>query len=220
MCCSCSTQKAQNDNILLVTSFYPIYLFTLNIVDGIEEITVECMAEQNTGCLHDYQLLSRDARLIADADAFIINGAGMETFLEDIYMNEQDLKVIDSSKNVDLLEACDDSHSEHEEEHHGHNHSVNSHIWMSPKNAVVQVKNIADELKALYPQYEEKLERNKKNYIDRLIALDEELLLKSVELNDKPKDSSWGSCISFSDGNIYIRGNKRSIGLPIRPVCP
>ena len=44
--------------------------------------------------------------------------------------------------------------------------------------------------------------------------------LKSVELNDKPQDSSWGSCISFSDGNIYIRGNKRYIGLPIRPVCP
>ncbi len=198
MCCSCSAPKEQNDNILLVTSFYPIYLFTLNIVDGIEEITVECMAEQNTGCLHDYQLLSRDARLIADADAFIINGAGMEAFLEDIYMSEQNLKVIDSSKSVDLLEKCDDSHSEHEEkEHHGHNHSVNSHIWMSPKNAVVQVRNIADELKNLYPQYEEKLESNKNNYIKRLVALDEELLLKSAELKNK-------SIITFHESYDYL----------------
>ncbi|MBQ5883553.1 MAG: zinc ABC transporter substrate-binding protein, partial [Clostridia bacterium] len=45
-CCSCTTPPIQNDNILLVTSFYPIYIFTLNIVNGIDEINVSCMAEQ------------------------------------------------------------------------------------------------------------------------------------------------------------------------------
>ena len=68
VCCSCTTPSITNDNILLVTSFYPIYIFTLNIVDSIDEINVSCMAEQNTGCLHDYQILSQDAKLIADAD--------------------------------------------------------------------------------------------------------------------------------------------------------
>ena len=76
------------------------------------------MAEQNTGCLHDYQLLSRDARLISDADVFIINGAGMETFLEDVYLSVEDLTVIDSSENVDLLENCDEHHEENHDEHH------------------------------------------------------------------------------------------------------
>ena len=140
VCCSCNTPPITNDNILLVTSFYPIYIFTLNIVDGIDEIQVQCMAEQNIGCLHDYQLLSRDAKLISDADAFIINGAGMETFLEDVYRSVENLNVIDSSENVKLLENCDEHHEKHNhsEEHHDHNHSVNSHIWMSPENAKKQ----------------------------------------------------------------------------------
>ena len=104
------SQKTENDNILLVTSFYPVYIFTLNIVNGIDEFEVACMAEQNTGCLHDYQILSRDAKLIADADVFIINGAGMETFLEDVYMSNENLKIVDSSKGVTLIENCDEHH--------------------------------------------------------------------------------------------------------------
>ncbi|MBO5857011.1 MAG: zinc ABC transporter substrate-binding protein [Clostridia bacterium] len=179
VCCSCVAEKTKNEKILLVASFYPVYIFTLNIVDGIDEITVECMAEQNVGCLHDYQILSKDARLISDSDAFIINGAGMEEFLEDVYMSVDDISVIDSSKNIEVIEAC---HEEHHEEDEHHHHSVNSHIWMSVKNAIVQCENIADELTVMYPQYKEQIENNKSKYITRLKILDDELELKSQNI--------------------------------------
>lgn len=179
VCCSCTTEKTKNDKILLVASFYPVYIFTLNMVNGIDEFTVECMAEQNVGCLHDYQILSKDARLISDANAFIINGAGMEEFLEDVYMNVDDIKVIDSSKNIEVIASCDEEH--HEEDEHHHHHNVNSHIWMSPQNAIVQCENIATELSVLYPQYKEKIENNKSEYITRLQRLDEELKAEKLK---------------------------------------
>ncbi len=179
VCCSCKAEKTKNDKILLVASFYPVYIFTLNIVDGIDEFTVECMAEQNVGCLHDYQILSKDARLISDANAFIINGAGMEEFLEDVYMNVDDIKVIDSSKNIEVIASCDEEH--HEEDEHHHHYNVNSHIWMSPQNAIVQCENIATELSVLYPQYKEKIENNKSEYITRLQRLDEELKAEKLK---------------------------------------
>ena len=157
VCCSCVAEKTNKDKILLVASFYPVYIFTLNIVDDIPEFSVECMAEQNVGCLHDYQILSKDARLISDSDAFIINGAGMEEFLEDVYISVDDIKVIDSSKNVEVIEECHEEHHEADEHHH---HSVNSHIWMSVKNAIVQCENIATELSQLYPQYKEEIDKN------------------------------------------------------------
>lgn len=178
-CCSCVSEKTKNEKILLVASFYPVYIFTLNIVDGIDGITVECMAEQNVGCLHDYQILSKDARLISDSDAFIINGAGMEEFLEDVYMSVDAIKVIDSSKNIEVIEEC---HEEHHEEDEHHHHSVNSHIWMSVKNAIVQCENIADELAVMYPQYKEQLENNKSEYITRLEALDGELEVEAQKI--------------------------------------
>ena len=197
-CCSCATPPIQNDNILLVTSFYPIYIFTLNIVNGIDEINVSCMAEQNTGCLHDYQILSRDAKLIADADVFIINGAGMETFLEDVYMSNENLRVIDSSEGVALIENCDEHHENHNEEsHHDHNHSVNSHIWMSPENAKIQVKNIAESLKSFYPQYKDTIEENEKNYINRLTVLNEELTEKTKAIKNE-------NIITFHESYDYL----------------
>lgn len=197
-CCSCTTPPIQNDNILLVTSFYPIYIFTLNIVNGIDEINVSCMAEQNTGCLHDYQILSRDAKLIADADVFIINGAGMETFLEDVYMSNENLRVIDSSKGVALIENCDEHHENHNEEsYHDHNHSVNSHIWMSPENAKIQVKNIAESLKSFYPQYKDTIEENEKDYINRLTVLNEELTEKTKAIKNE-------NIITFHESYDYL----------------
>ena len=197
-CCSCTTPPIQNDNILLVTSFYPIYIFTLNIVNGIDEINVSCMAEQNTGCLHDYQILSRDAKLIADADVFIINGAGMETFLEDVYMSNENLRVVDSSEGVALIENCDEHHENHNEEsHHDHNHSVNSHIWMSPENAKIQVKNIAESLKSFYPQYKDTIEENEKNYINRLTVLNEELTEKTKAIKNE-------NIITFHESYDYL----------------
>ena len=83
---SCASPKIQNDKILLVTSFYPVYIFTLNVVDGIDEIEVKCMAEQNTGCLHDYQILSRDAKLIAELSSGL--GEAM------VGINEQEIAVL------------------------------------------------------------------------------------------------------------------------------
>ena len=197
--CSCTQQNKDENKILLVTSFYPVYIFTKNVVNGIDDISVQCMAEQNIGCLHDYQLLSRDARLISDADAFIINGAGMEAFLEDVYSSVEDLTVIDSSKNVELLEICDEHHDGHhsEEESEHHEHSVNSHIWMSPKNAIIQVENIADELVALYPQYKEKIESNKEIYIAELNALNEELSVSAKALKGK-------NIITFHESYDYL----------------
>jgi len=198
VCCSCTTPPITNDNILLVTSFYPIYIFTLNIVDSIDEINVSCMAEQNTGCLHDYQILSQDAKLIADADVFIINGAGMETFLEDIYMSNENLKVIDSSEGVALIENCDEHHEKHNEEtHHDHNHSVNSHIWMSPENAKLQVENIAESLVSFYPQYKSVIEENKNDYINRLTELSEELSGKAEALKNE-------NIITFHESYDYL----------------
>ncbi len=198
VCCSCTTPPITNDNILLVTSFYPIYIFTLNIVDGIDEINVSCMAEQNTGCLHDYQILSRDAKLIADADVFIINGAGMEAFLEDVYMSNENLRVVDSSEGVRLIENCDEHHENHNEEtHHDHNHSVNSHIWMSPENAKIQVNNIAESLASYYPQYKSEIEENKNDYINRLTKLSEELSEKARTLKNE-------NIITFHESYDYL----------------
>ncbi len=169
------TATVKNNKKLIAVSFYPVYIFTLNLVDGIEDVEVSSVAEQQVGCLHDYNVTTKDAKLLDDCDVFIINGAGMELFVEDLYDSVDDLRIIDSSEGAKLL--CGEEHS-HGEEHgeHSHTHQYNSHIWMSVDNAAVQVENIAQGLCEVFPEYTEKIKENKKIYLAELSALKLEVL--------------------------------------------
>ena len=69
----CAAQT--NGQTTIVTSFYPMYVLTLNVTDGIDGVTVQNMAEQNVGCLHDYQLQTRDMVTLEGADALVIEGS-------------------------------------------------------------------------------------------------------------------------------------------------
>ena len=156
----------------VVTSFYPIYIFALNLLDGIDGVEVANMAEPGTGCLHDYQLQTGDMKLLARADAFLINGAGMEGYLSGVFDAFPTLPVVDASAGVALLEDCADH--DHEE-HAGHDHAFNAHIWLDAGNAVQMVSNLAEGLMAALPSHAEAIGANEDAYIARLTALDEEL---------------------------------------------
>lgn len=171
--CNVADENKENKNVV-VTSFYPVYIFTLNLTEGIDDIEVCRMAENNTGCLHDYTLTAKDAKILSDADVLVINGAGMEVFVEDLYKTVEKLPVVDSSLNVELI--CNDGH-DHEEDnsHHDHNHHFNSHIWLSVRNAKKQVQNIKNGLVENFPQYENHINQNCENYLKRLDNLDKQI---------------------------------------------
>ena len=192
-CAGAGDDTGNNEKIIIATSFYPVYIFTLNIVDGIDAFEVKCMAEQNIGCLHDYTLTSKDVRLLNDAEVLIINGAGMEGFVEDVYKNVDDLSVIDSSTGIELLcneaEHGDDgdAHSDTDgaSHSHSHNHSENSHIWLSVENAKKQVENIKNGLSEQFPEYSYLFFKNYEAYIKRLNSLEEIQKEYSSSITDK-----------------------------------
>ena len=156
----------------VVTSFYPIYLFALNLLDGVDGVEVTNLTEPTTGCLHDYQLQTGDMKTLARADAFLINGAGMEGYLEGVFEAFPTLPVVDASTGVELLEDCSDhDHDEHD----GHDHAYNAHIWLDAQNAILMVNNLADGLIAALPQHADTIAANRDAYIARLTALNAEI---------------------------------------------
>lgn len=153
-------QENSEDKVKIVTSFYPIYIETLNITKGINGVVVENMTKPQTGCLHDYQMTPADMKKLEDADIFVANGAGMEAFLQDIIDNQKQLNVIESAKNIELLK---DEHGE------------NAHVWVSVSDCIVQVQTIADELSKLDPDNAVAYQRNAKEYIAKLENLKQEM---------------------------------------------
>lgn len=154
----------------VVTSFYPIYLFTLNLLDGVDGVTVRNLAAPDTGCLHDYQLQTGDMKTLAEADAFLINGAGMESYLDNVFAAFPDLPVIDASAGIELMEADMVGLTVGEAEA-----LYNAHVWLNPTNAEVMVKNLAEGLMTAYPDHAEVIAANRDACLIRLDDLDTRL---------------------------------------------
>lgn len=168
-------RKTNSNKLKLVTSFYPIYIMALNITDGVDKVELVNMAEQNTGCLHDFQLRTEDMKNIESANALIINGAGMESFLDKILEEIPNKPIIDSSVGIDLLKS-EGHHHDEDGDHDDHDDdSVNSHIWVSISNYIEQVKNISEGIISLDPENKVKYQSNTEEYISKLYELRDEM---------------------------------------------
>nr|WP_314807531.1 metal ABC transporter substrate-binding protein [uncultured Selenomonas sp.] len=155
-----AAEKKTAEPFRIVTSFYPMYVATINITDGVDGVEVYNMTKPQTGCLHDYQLMTEDMKTLEKADAFVINGAGMEDFMDKVTEQQKKLKVIDASRGIALI---------HDEE------GDNPHVWLSVTDAITQVRNIADQLKEADPSHAAQYEKNAAAYIEKLTALKTEM---------------------------------------------
>lgn len=171
---------AAGEEAIVVTSFYPIYAMAANLVGNLEEVSLQNLAAPDTGCLHDYQLLSGDMKTLSRATVLCINGAGMESYLDQVLAQFPELPVVDASLHVPLLDGegnplIEDEDHEGHDHGHNHNHQVNAHIWLDGDNAVLMVENLAAGLAEALPGHREAILENAATYIARLRALDAEL---------------------------------------------
>lgn len=185
-------QTANDDEILVMTSCNPVYIATLNILDGVEGYKVQNLSQPTTGCLHDYTLTTEDMKNLSKADVLVVNGGGMEGYLDDVIAAYPDLKIIDTYEDIEhsnglvgmdayLIEE-DEEHEDHDEdeshshgEEHHHDHGANSHIWMDERLYECQVISIANGLMDANPNREESaIAENVRKYTTALEKIDKQ----------------------------------------------
>lgn len=145
--------QKQEETLSVVTSFYPMYIAAMNVVGDTEGIKLTNLSEPQTGCLHDFQLTPEDMKLLSTADVFVINGGGIESFMEEVASTYPSLKIVEASAGVTLLQD--------EEE-------VNAHAWMSIPCYEKQVQAMAEGLSEADPDHKESYRENAKNYCSKL----------------------------------------------------
>lgn len=173
-----------DDMLTVVTSFYPMYIATLNIVDGVEGVRLENLSEPQTGCLHDFQLTPEDMKLLSTADVFVINGGGIESFMSDVAKAYPKLDVVEACEDVALLSE-DDADSDHDHDHeadaesdsaHDHDHGdENAHAWMSVPRYRTMVQTIASRLAEKDAKRADEYYANAKAYDAKLAVLEEKI---------------------------------------------
>ncbi len=165
-------EKVDDGKLKIVTSFYPVYLETINIVGEIEGVEVVNLTKPQTGCLHDYQLTTEDMKTLETADIFVVNGLGMENFLEKVIDAQKDLKIVDASNSEEIYLL-----KEGEE--------VNPHVWLSVTYAMAQVKAIQRQLCELDPAHADIYKKNALHYLNELTTLRDEMHLALDNLPHK-----------------------------------
>ncbi|MCX7749320.1 MAG: zinc ABC transporter substrate-binding protein [Clostridia bacterium] len=177
-----------NKKVNIVTSFYPMYIFTKNITKDIPDVSVTNMTEPQTGCLHDYQLSPADIKILEKAQIFVVNGAGMESFMEKVTGRMSNLKILEASKGIEFIrEEHEENKDEKKEgiEAGTTEEGINPHVWVGISGAIKEVMNIGEQLSKLDPEHAEEYKRNTDAYVKKLEAQKEKMHLALKDIKNK-----------------------------------
>lgn len=187
-----TSQSENKDKETIYASFYPIYNLTKQIAG--DKFNVKSFTNLNTE-VHDFEPSAKDMADLSKAKVLFLNGAGLESWQEKISESSK-VEIVDTSKGINLIENThedekedvdnhednekdeDSEKEEHEhedgEEHHHHHGAYDPHIWLSPKNGIIQAKNIAEKLSEIDPENKDYYEKNFEKIKKELEEIDKE----------------------------------------------
>jgi len=164
------------EGIKVLTTFLPMYVFTMNVAENVDGVSVDVLIPPELAGPHGYEPSPSDMGKVARADILIANGLELETFLDKVKSVNPDLLIAFASREIDTLpDVPSETNREMEthDEHRHHHGKANPHVWVSPFLAARQVRNIADSLAAIDRANAGKYRRNADAYATRLEALGE-----------------------------------------------
>ena len=155
---SVGNAASEAKDIKIVASFYPMYIMAKNVAKDVPGVSVQNLTPPLTGCLHDYTVTTNDMKKLADAQVFVANGAGMESFLDKIIAQHPTIKIIQLSEGIPLIKGEG-------------NEGDNPHLWVSISNAIIQVKNLGKAMEEFDSLHKELYAKNTADYVAKLETL-------------------------------------------------
>lgn len=152
------TSQSNGSKPVVVASFYPLYEFTMQIAG--DKAAVSTMVPAGIEP-HDWEPTAFDISRARSADILVINGAGFESWADEIGAR----LLVNTSEGLELGHA----EVEAEDEHEG---GVNPHIWLDPSLAKHQLAKIRDALLVADPENAGHYNENADRFAAELDSLD------------------------------------------------
>jgi zinc transport system substrate-binding protein len=186
----------------VVASIVPLHCFAAQIAG--DDADVRCLL--TTKGPHDFHPSAHDARLIAGADLFLINGLGLEEFLEALIRSagNRRILVVKTGERIPpgLLKQADGTPHYHGDKLVSHR-GTDPHVWLGVPQACYQIEAIRDALCQLDPQHAE-------GYRRRAEALTQRL--KQLQQQNRDLPDLGGGLVTFHHSFQYFG---ESFGIPI-----
>ncbi len=171
----CISQKEGSSQIKVATTIIPLGEFVRTV--GKDRVAVTVLVPPG-GEPHTFEPSPSQIREVADADIYVENGAGLESWMDNILKVNPRMLVVDSSKGISLIGGNSEAAS-------SGRRSMDTHVWLSPRDAMIQVRNICDSLIEVDPAGKDFYINNRENYITKLKELDSHLNSTFVGLKKK-----------------------------------
>ncbi|HEY51565.1 MAG TPA: zinc ABC transporter solute-binding protein [Dehalococcoidia bacterium] len=172
---ACAPEKEASDRVGVVVTILPQAEFVENV--GGTKVKVTVMVPPGASP-HTYEPKPTQMTALAEAEMYAKVGSGVEfelVWMDKLIATNKEMVVVDCSEGVKLQEmVAEDGNAEdeHEEEHHG---GMDPHIWMSPLNAQIMVRNICAGLITVDPENRSYYEQNRDAYLKQLAEIDGEM---------------------------------------------
>lgn len=182
------------EDLTIVTTFYPMYEFTKQIVG--EEAEVSMLVHAGSD-IHSYEPSAQDMASIHEADLFVYANPEMEVWAEDVLNSLEDSDVvpvmadarselIDNQEQSVIEDGDDHAHEGHDHSHEdgqhnhehegyedergqgGHHHIIDPHTWLDPVLAQKQVEVIMEAVIEKDPENETFYKENGEKFLDEL----------------------------------------------------
>jgi len=155
-----NTQADQANKTKVLCTTFPIYQITRSMSQGSGNLEIDLMIPAGLGCPHDYIMTPQDMQKIAKADMLVMNGLGLEDFL--------DAAVKKINPNITVLATSKDIEGIIYEKGHLHERTPNPHLFVSPHMRAKIAANIAASLAQLDPANTEIYLKNADTYTLRM----------------------------------------------------
>lgn len=179
----------------VLTSIVPLHCFTALIAG--DDADVRCLL--TTKGPHDFQPSAHDARLLSGADLFIVNGLGLEEFLDPLIRSagNRKMKLVKTGERIpaNLLKKADGTPHYHGDQLVSHK-GTDPHVWLGVPQAVHQIEAIRDALCDVDPAHAA-------GYRTRATALVKRLEKLQADNNQDMPDLG-GGLVSFHNSFQYF----------------
>lgn len=128
----------------VVTTILPVHALTLAVAGHHAEVR---SLLSSSAAAHDFQMTPKERRLIENAGLVILNGLGMESWLDRTLKDStRRVPVVECTAGLESEQIHDGTEDEapgHDHAGHSHHHgTANPHLWLDPLLAARMVTNI------------------------------------------------------------------------------
>lgn len=169
---SSSDEEETEDKLNIMTSFYPLYVFTQQVAGDLANVD---MMVKGTDA-HSFEPSAKNLAVIEESDAFIYANPEMETWVPALVESlSSSAVIVETDKNIDLLQEIDARPEESDDsDHEDHDHTVDPHTWLDPVSAQEQVREIKEALIELDPENESAYTENAESFTAELEELNKD----------------------------------------------